>query len=128
MTIHADIGTNATERLVQAYYREVDSAPHEVYTFFADGATYHRPGYPELRGRAEISRFYAEARVIKSGTHELHMCIVKGLTAAVRGTFRGVLRDDSPVETRFADFFVLTHCSDGLRIGDRWTYFSGTSV
>lgn len=114
---------------IRDYYNRVDVRPLDVHDLFAEDCEYRRPGYPPMLGRAAVAQFYAQERVIRSGRHELETFVVEGSQVAVRGRFRGVLRDGRTVETGFADFFrVRQEASSQVRIVDRWTYFDVPSV
>lgn len=110
----------AVER-VRQYYKLVDAGdiPAMLDLFAAEGR-YERPGYPPMIGRDQIERFYREDRRISEGLHELDAVLAAGHDVAVRGRFRGLLRDGQQVSLRFADFFVLDM---SLRFADRLTYF-----
>jgi steroid delta-isomerase len=96
------------EANVRKYYEFVDADDIPgLIGLFATDATYLRPGYPPLVGRAELERFYRDERVIARGSHELTKVIAAGADVAVHGQFTGVLRDGTQVEVRFADFFAL---------------------
>lgn len=94
------------ESSVRRYYELVDKGdvPGLVALFGID-AVYHRPGYPPLRGREELHRFYSGQRVIKEGKHTLGDVVVSGDAVAVHGSFHGMLHNGEAVEARFADFF-----------------------
>lgn len=106
---------------VRRYYELVDDGdiPGLVDLFTSD-ATYHRPGYEPIHGHAGLTAFYREDRPIRAGAHRLNAIVAAGQTVAVHGEFHGVLRDDRPVDLRFADFFVLS--GDG-RFARRDTFF-----
>ncbi|MFG1889129.1 nuclear transport factor 2 family protein [Micromonospora sp. NPDC049051] len=106
---------------VTLYYALVDSDQiDQLVDLFAADAVYHRPGYPPLVGQHELRRFYREARVIDRGRHVLQSVLVQDDSTAVQGTFTGVLKDQTAVSLRFADFFT-----SGLdeRFVRRDTYF-----
>lgn len=110
---------------VRRYYTTVDTlGPVETVALFAPDAVYRRPGYAEMRGRAALAHFYGAERVIAGGQHAVESILVEGASAAVRGLFRGVLRDGKDVEVGFADFMRF---EDGL-IADRTTYFYSPAV
>ncbi len=94
---------------VHRYYRLVDEGDiPEMLQLFDAAAKYHRPGYEELTGHAELARFYREERVIESGRHTVSQLIRDGEDIAVHGVFEGVLRDGTQASLRFADFFRMT--------------------
>ncbi|WP_031525040.1 nuclear transport factor 2 family protein [Streptomyces sp. NRRL F-5123] len=94
---------------VRDYYKLVDSGEVSgIVELFAPDASYYRPGYSPIVGRAELLRFYAETRVIDRGEHTLSDVIADGLSVAVHGDFHGILRSGEKVVLRFADFFRLT--------------------
>ena len=112
--------------LAQEFYRLVDAGDLTRLTaLFTEGACYRRPGYAPLDGRAAIEHFYRHDRVIASGRHTLDSIVVCGDEVAVRGSFAGELRDGSPVQHRFAEFFLVT--ADGL-LRERETFFSVAHV
>ena len=108
------------------YYERVDAGDVEgVLDWFADDGVYHRPGYPPMRGRAELSAFYGGERVIRSGRHILQAVLVDGLRAATRGRFEGVLKDGSTVSVGFADF--ITYDGEGRAV-ERHSFFDTPTV
>lgn len=109
-----------------AYYTAVDGGDLDaLLDVFSADATYLRPGYPPIVGRAELRTFYAGTRVIDSGTHTVETAVVEGDQAAVRGHFSGVLKDGSQVEVGFADFLVF---DDEARVFERITLFQVPAV
>jgi steroid Delta-isomerase len=74
---------------------------------FAPDAVYHRPGHAPFLGQSGIRHFYTRLRPIRSGRHALETAVAHGQNVCVHGSFRGVLHDDSPVDLRFSDFFVV---------------------
>jgi ketosteroid isomerase-like protein len=115
----------AEEATLREYYRLVDADDvHGLLALFADDAVYNRPGYPTMRGRADLTRFYSGERVIARGRHTLDRVVTSNPQVAVTGSFEGVLKDGTRVELRFADFFVF----DGGRIARRDTFFFAPMV
>lgn len=111
---------------VRSYYECVDRGDvGGLLALFALDAVYHRPGYPPMTGRAELSRFYEGERVIASGGHTLDSVTADDDGVAVQGTFAGVLKDGREVSLRFADFFAVT--ADGL-FARRDTFFFAPMV
>ncbi len=92
----------------------------EVAARFAADARYLRPGFGELQGRPAIAHFLNHQRPLVSSEHTLDAVVAEGAQVAVRGSFRGVLRDGNPAQGRFADFFEVV--PDGL-ISRRETFF-----
>ncbi|MFD8803168.1 nuclear transport factor 2 family protein [Streptomyces atroolivaceus] len=113
-------------RLAERYYDLVDrnKIPGLLSLFTAD-AVYERPGYPPLRGIAELERFYRQDRVIESGKHSLRGVAAEKELIAVHGDFEGRLKDGKDVCVRFADFFQVAQ--DGL-FRRRDTYFFSPQV
>lgn len=108
------------------YYQLVDADDVDgVLDWFADDAVYHRPGYPPMRGRAALARFYGGERVIRSGSHALEEVLVHDSSVAARGRFRATLKNGSRVELGFADF--LRYGGDG-RVVERRTFFEVPAV
>jgi steroid delta-isomerase len=106
---------------IHSYYRMVDAGDFDgLLNLFTNDAVYCRPGYPTLKGRADLSRFYREQRVIKQGRHTISRAVVRHPQVAVQGEFDGVLDSNQRVSLRFADFFVLEE--DG-RFSRRDTFF-----
>jgi ketosteroid isomerase-like protein len=94
--------------LAHRFYDHVDNGDVPgLAAMFAPEASYHRPGYEPFQGQAGIIEFYSHGRKIRSGRHVLTSVVSTGDTMAVRGEFHGTLRDGSPVDLRFADFFQL---------------------
>jgi ketosteroid isomerase-like protein len=106
---------------VRRYYELVDAndVPGLV-ALFAPHATYHRPGYPPLVGRLDLTRFYEADRIIERGRHTLSSITADESSVAVRGDFRGRLKDGRDVELKFADFFTF---DADLHFERRDTYF-----
>lgn len=93
---------------IHSYYRMVDAGDFDgLLDLFTNDAIYCRPGYPTLRGRADLSRFYKEQRVITQGRHTISHAVVRHPQVAVQGEFNGVLSSERRVSLRFADFFVI---------------------
>lgn len=114
-----------TKNAALLYYTTVDEQKTEdVVALFSADATYRRPGYEPLVGATDLLAFYGDQRVIAGGRHIITGVVAEGDKVAVEGQFRGVLRDQSGVEIKFADFFVFR---DGL-ISQRNTYFDAAAV
>ncbi|MGC4900444.1 nuclear transport factor 2 family protein [Micromonospora echinospora] len=65
-----------TEARVRSYYELVDRGEvTELVQLFAQDALYLRPGYPPIRGRSELERFYREQRAIKCGHHAVESVV-----------------------------------------------------
>ena len=109
------------EALIRRYYELVDANEvADLVALFQPGATYCRPGYPELVGHADITHFYARQRKFRSGQHALIAVLDTGERVAVHGSFRGELHDGRTMELRFADFFEI---GDDGRFSRRDTYY-----
>jgi steroid Delta-isomerase len=109
------------EKAVRRYYELVDEGDVSgLVALFGPDAVYHRPGYPPLRGREELQRFYSAQRVIKEGRHTIGTIVAAADDVAVHGSFQGTLHNGDAVETRFADFFRFN--SDGT-FSRRDTFF-----
>lgn len=108
------------------YYRAVDAGDVDgVIDWFAEDATYHRPGYPPMVGRDALRAFYAGDRVIASGSHRLDQLLVDGPAIAVRGVFTGRLKDGSEVSVGFCDF--VDYDAQGRAV-QRRSYFDTPTV
>jgi steroid delta-isomerase len=115
------VQTRDGETLIRRYYELVDANEvADMVALFQPEATYCRPGYPDLVGHADITRFYARQRKFRSGAHTLTAVLDTGGRVAVHGSFRGELHDGSTMELRFADFFEIGQ--DG-RFSRRDTYY-----
>jgi ketosteroid isomerase-like protein len=68
-----------------------------------------------------MEHFYRYDRPIRSGRHQLDSVVAAGTEIAVRGSFRGDLRDGGGVAHRFAEFFRIG--PDG-RFTARETFFA----
>ena len=115
------------EALVRLYYDTVDTEDATaVVTLFSDDAVYRRPGYAPMIGRRALLQFYGSDRVINKGRHRLtHVVAGSDPThVAVSGCFVGRLKDGSPVDVGFADFFTVR---DSL-IVERATFFDSPAV
>jgi steroid delta-isomerase len=94
---------------VHRYYELVDAGDVTgLVNLFTEDATYHRPGYEPLEGRAGLARFYSQDRIIREGRHSVTTAVAAGSEVAVHGEFNGVLHDGTTVSLRFADFFTVT--------------------
>jgi steroid Delta-isomerase len=114
-------GTETGEDTVRRYYDLVDSGDVAgLVALFTPDAAYHRPGYQPMVGHEAMSSFYSGERVIKEGRHTLDTVVEHGSRIAVHGEFNGVLRDESTVSLRFADFF---HIAEDGRFRRRDTFF-----
>ncbi|RNH93527.1 nuclear transport factor 2 family protein [Micromonospora aurantiaca] len=110
-----------TETRVRSYYDLVDRGDiTRLVQLFAEDAVYQRPGYPPIRGRGELERFYREERVIKSGRHTVESVMSSPSRVAVTGSFAGTLHGGQDVTLRFADFFNF---GDDGKFSRRDTYF-----
>ncbi|WP_320068913.1 nuclear transport factor 2 family protein [Micromonospora sp. RTGN7] len=97
---------------VRRYYKLVDQGKTaELVALFSPDAVYHRPGYPTITGREELSCFYDGERMIREGRHTISTLISSSVEVAVHGQFHGVLRDGREVALRFADFFTFTEAN-----------------
>jgi len=109
------------EARVRTYYQLVDGGDIAgLVKLFAQDAVYRRPGYPSMRGRDELERFYREERVIKGGHHTVESMVSSRRRVAVAGSFAGTLRNGQDTTLRFADFFSFG--PDGT-FSQRDTYF-----
>jgi ketosteroid isomerase-like protein len=106
---------------VRRFYECVDTDDvTALVDLFTEDCVYHRPGYAPWLGRAGLTRFYTEARVIRSGKHTLTALLSDGPNVAAHGEFDGLLHSGDEVHLRFADFFELA--PDG-RFSRRFTYY-----
>ena len=115
MTIDNGAPATAAARIAQVerLYRLIDAGDFGPFAaLFDEQAIHHRPDSDVLVGRAEIARFYAEKRTIKSGRHTLNKIIINDRDIAVHGSFSGTLTDGREHSHRFAEFFELS--ADGL--------------
>jgi ketosteroid isomerase-like protein len=114
-----------SEALVRAYYERVDAQDVEaLLACFAEDAIYLRQGTARIKGKAGLRRFYESERIIESGVHTLEEVLVGARWVAVRGTFRGWLRNGENVEIPFTDWH---HLSSGV-IDRRETLFPERQV
>ncbi|MCA1603994.1 MAG: nuclear transport factor 2 family protein [Actinobacteria bacterium] len=105
---------------VRRYYQLADEGELELLVqVYSSDAVYHRPGYEPIKGHSGLTRFYSGERVIESGAHQIDDLLADGERAAVQGVFRGVLKDQTQVELRFAEFFVVRDD----KIVERRSYF-----
>jgi steroid Delta-isomerase len=119
-SVNAESAAHPTS-IVLRYYELVDADDVDALVrLFTPDATYHRPGYPPLVGRADLEHFYRDQRVIDSGSHQIEKIVAAGSEVAVYGDFTGTLRDGSTATLRFADFFSL---SQDLLFQRRDTFF-----
>lgn len=96
------------ERSAREYYRQVDRSDIDaVLALFSDAVVYHRPGYPTVRGQAELRDFYCDHRIIERGRHTVDTILIDYPHVAVNGHFTGALRTGKTVSLRFADFFEV---------------------
>lgn len=85
---------------------------------------YERPGYAPFIGLDRVLTFYREERIIVSGAHELQWIVVDGDVAACAGRFRGVLKDGTAADVRFADVYEF----ENRVIKKRTSYFFSPSI
>jgi ketosteroid isomerase-like protein len=111
---------------VEDYYAHIDAQDlASVIHLFADDAVYCRPGYEPLVGTTSIEAFYRHTRVIQGGEHQIEVLVQEGRDVAVRGVFRGRLRNGTEVDVRFADFWCFNR---ECRVARRDTYFFAPAV
>jgi uncharacterized protein len=114
-----------TEELVRRYYDRVDAADVEgLLGLFSETVVYERQGTPTITGKAALRRFYSADRIIASGAHTLDEVLAGTAWVAVRGTFRGTLKNGDAVDLEFTDWF---HVSGGT-IERRQSLFPGRAV
>jgi ketosteroid isomerase-like protein len=113
------------EVLVRRYYDLVDAADVEgLLGLFSDTVVYERQGTARSTGKDALRRFYREGRIIASGAHTLGEVLVGKVWVAVRGAFRGVLKNGDAVDLEFTDWF---HVENGV-IERRQSLFPGRAV
>jgi steroid Delta-isomerase len=109
------------ETKIRQYYAYVDAGDVDaLVSLFQPDAVYRRPGYPAMRGRAEMAAFYRVGRKFRSGSHTFTAILDAGTRVAVHGEFHGELHDGTETDLRFADFFEVGE--DGL-FSRRDTYY-----
>ncbi|MEU4250206.1 nuclear transport factor 2 family protein [Amycolatopsis sp. NPDC026612] len=92
--------------LARRFYECVDAGDFTaLVALFTEDCEYHRPGYRPWFGRAGLTTFYREERVISSGAHTLTAVLADGPHVAVHGRFDGLLRTGAEISIGFADFF-----------------------
>lgn len=110
---------------VSEMFGAIDSGSwHRLGEFFDSEVVYIRPGYPPIRGLADLVDFYANRRVIRSGTHVIEQVVADDSGAVAIGEVDASLRDGRPVHVRFADAYRFR---DG-RIVHRHTFFDVPAV
>lgn len=120
-----DPSTTDAGTLVRRYYSLVDAADVEgLLRLFADTVVYERQGTATISGNDELRRFYSADRIIASGAHTLDEVLVGTLWVAVRGRFRGTLKNGDAVDLEFTDWFQV---EDGV-ICRRQSLFPGRTV
>ncbi|MCZ8130797.1 MAG: nuclear transport factor 2 family protein [Steroidobacteraceae bacterium] len=92
--------------------------------FFHSDVTYDRPGYPTIRGFADLDDFYRRRRIIRSGRHTVEDVVVDGERAVATGELTATLNDGREVRLRFADAYRF---ADG-KVAYRQTYFGTPAV
>jgi len=106
---------------ITALYQAIDDNDVDaLVTRFAPQASYWRPGYPPIIGRAALDLFYRRERVIRCGSHVVDSVLHNGDEIAVQGRFEGEMKTGQRIALRFADFFTLD--SGGL-LATRRTFF-----
>lgn len=68
---------------------------------------YERPGYPELRGRDAVLRFYRQERIIARGRHVITDIASQDSRVSCHGHFSGHSTSDVPLHVAFCDFYIL---------------------
>lgn len=92
--------------------------------FFHPEVSYDRPGYPTIRGFADLDDFYRRRRVIRSGRHAVDEVVIDGDQAVAMGELTATLDDGRDVRLRFADAYRF---ADG-KVAYRRTYFDTPAV
>src|SRR5262245_9413712 len=96
------------ETLIRHYYTCVDNSDVDgLVALFQPDAIYSRPGYPAMKGRADMAACYRGGRKFRAGSHDFTAVLDTGTHVAVHGEFRGELHDGTPMDLRFADFFEI---------------------
>jgi ketosteroid isomerase-like protein len=109
-----------SHRTITEMFKAVDACDWQALRLlYAEDCVYDRPGFPSIQGRDALTRFYAEARPIRTGRHTISRFIEDGAQLCAAGAFVGVLRSGANISLRFADIYVF---SDGL-ISHRTTFF-----
>ena len=105
---------------IEDMFKAIDGKNYDAMGgFFHPDISYERPGFPNIEGFSGIMDFYKNRRLIREGTHHID-CVVASEDRAVSiGCFKGILKDGSVAEERFADAYKI---QDG-RIIHRTTYF-----
>jgi steroid delta-isomerase len=98
---------------VRRFYQLVDAGDIDsMIHLFEQDVVYRRPGYQPMKGRQQLEDFYRDQRVIGTGVHTVSDVVVEQSRIAVVGEFVGVLKDNTKVTLKFADFFAASE--DGL--------------
>lgn len=91
----------------------------ELATVFDADCVYERPGFAPIVGVTSLQAFYAHHRPIERGVHRVDALIAEDASMCAVGSFDGVLRDGSPIQLRFSDFY----CLRDHRVSWRRTFF-----
>lgn len=106
--------------LVHAVLTVIDAKDwSRLATLITPDIVYDRPGYPTLRGAADLLHFYRHTRVVADGRHHLDSLLTDERTGFCWGRFEGVTRAGEPIAEIFADWYEF---QDG-RISRRRTFF-----
>jgi ketosteroid isomerase-like protein len=97
---------------------------HRLPEFFADDVVYERPGYPPIRGLADLTDFYEHRRRIRTGAHSIEEIVADTSAAVAIGEIDATLRDGARSCVRFADAYRFA----AGRIIYRHTYFDVPAV
>jgi uncharacterized protein len=87
--------------------------------FFAPHAIYFRPGYSPMEGIAAIQSFYASARQVSSGKHQIHEILSDGPRCCCWGEFSGQTKSQDSIVLQFTDWYRFS----GSLIAYRRTFF-----
>lgn len=110
---------------LRAMFARIDATDWDALAeLFHPDLVYARPGYPALIGLERVLRFYREERQVASGTHEIEGIVVDGDAAACWGRMRGVLKDGSAADVRFAEVYRF----EGGKVRTRRSYFFRPAV
>ncbi|WP_284976752.1 nuclear transport factor 2 family protein [Arthrobacter sp. efr-133-TYG-104] len=113
------------DALVRRYYLLVDAGDIEgLLALFTEDAVYERQGSQKMNGKEQMRLFYQSQRVIESGKHSLEAVVPGDTWVAVRGVFRGTLKDGERVNVPFTDWYKF----NGLRIAHRQTLFPARTI
>ena len=105
---------------IKNYYLYVDNSQLDDLLDLFSHDSYYKRCKLEIRGKAELEKFYKQGRSI-SGKHSIFKITeVSGNSIIVEGSFDGQWKDGTPLSIHFSDFFFFNQ-EDKISEGHTYT-------